>query len=127
LPKTVSDAEKVAGVDVTLAQLTPEEVRVLGLDIEARIGVRDLYAMESGLQYVGRIIQRHGAPIELEPPPSERTETNPNTGEEQQTSESVEEEAAWRKWIKSIAEWEPGGNGEESAADRAANRGAGTR
>jgi len=127
LPKKVSAAEEVAGVDVTLAQLTPEEVRDLGLDIEARIGVRDLYAMESGLQYVGRIIQRHGALIELEPPPRERTETNPNTGEEQQTSESVEEEAAWRKFMRSIAEWSPVGNGEESAADRAANRGAGTR
>ena len=45
LPSEVRKLEQEKGVDQTWKQLSPSDVRALGLDTEQRIGVRDLYQM----------------------------------------------------------------------------------
>ena len=130
LPEEVKRAEEVVGADKTLAQLTPKEVRGLGLDKEERIGVADLYAMESSLSHLGRIIQRYGPDPKLNPPPEHQTEVNPNTGELEQTTASKEEEEGWLDAISD--NWGPLKRfildrlPEKTATEQHGSRGAGT-
>lgn len=127
LPKDVVALEKERGVASGFGQLSPEEVRDLGLDMKQRIGVRDLYAAENSLQYLGNVVNRYGGQdkpdIVLEEPPLEETETNAN-GEEQQTQESVEEDNQYLKRIldmlNSFRDNKP-----QSALEEGRNRGSG--
>ena len=128
LPSEVRKLEQEKGVDQTWKQLSPSDVRALGLDTEQRIGVRDLYQIENSLQYLSRYVDRHNQHVlfdtQVERPPPEETKPNAN-GEQEQTPESVEVDNTWIDKTQALIERILSGDGEESAADSAANRGAG--
>ena len=128
LPSEVRKLEQEKGGDQTWKQLSPSDVRALGLDTEQRIGVRDLYQMENSLEYLSRYVDRHNQHVQfstqVEPPSPEETKPNAN-GEQVQTQESVEADNEGTDDAIALLERLLSGDGEESAADSAASRGAG--
>ena len=128
LPSEVRKLEQEKGVDQTWKQLSPSDVRALGLDTEQRIGVRDLYQMENSLQYLSRYVDRHNRHVQfntqVEPPPPEETKPDAD-GDQVQTPESVDADNEWTDDAIALIKRILSGDGEESAADSAASRGAG--